>query len=265
MKLVKITDNNIILDEIKKLVDLCYTNLQIIDELKKSNIQLSVSTICKIKKKLNIKSLSRSKKCAIYKCLNCGIDFKCYINDNRKYCSRKCSVIINNSMRKHSIETKEKISKSLIKSYSSRVDINKNNKNNSTHRKCRNCDSIVSFRKIICETCRVSYYKYYRKLANFDFNVYDYPDEFNIDIIKKYGWYLPSNKGNNLGGVSRDHLYSVKYGFLNKVPLDIIKHPANCQIILHKDNNTKKTKCEISIDELLDRIRIWDIKYNKKF
>ena len=75
--------------------------------------------------------------------------------------------------------------------------------------------------------------------------------------MEKYGWYSPSNKNNNLLGVSKDHLYSVKDGFLNVIDPSIIKHPANCKLMLHKDNNSKGYKSIITLDELLDRIKKW--------
>jgi len=57
--------------------------------------------------------------------------------------------------------------------------------------------------------------------------------------------------------VSKDHIYSVKDGFINNISPDIIKHPANCQLLKHTDNNIKKTKSEITIEELLMKIKIW--------
>jgi len=93
--------------------------------------------------------------------------------------------------------------------------------------------------------------------SKFDFNVYEYPNKFDLDLIKKYGWYSASNRGNNLNGVSRDHMFSVKDGFKLKISPDIMKHPANCKLMIHKDNNLKKTNSTITIDELLERIKNW--------
>ncbi len=101
----------------------------------------------------------------------------------------------------------------------------------------------------------------YKLNCRFCFNLRNFPDEFDFQLIKKYGWYKPSNRGNNLGGVSRDHMVSIKYGFLNTIDTKVISHPANCRLIIHNDNVSKGKKCFITIDQLNDRIRIWDQKY----
>ena len=99
--------------------------------------------------------------------------------------------------------------------------------------------------------------KRYRQLCEFNFSLNDYPDRFDFELIKKYGWYSPTNKNNNLGGVSRDHIYSISDGFQNNINPKIIAHPANCKLILHSDNQKKKTKSEITLNELLDKIKNW--------
>lgn len=103
----------------------------------------------------------------------------------------------------------------------------------------------------------------YRTMSLFKFSLKDFPDEFDFDLIRKYGFYSPKNKKNNLGGVSRDHLVSVKYGFENNVDPRIIGHPANCELRIHNENISKGTKCKISLEDLMERIKRWDIKYKK--
>ena len=97
----------------------------------------------------------------------------------------------------------------------------------------------------------------YRQRCNFDFKFEDNPDKFDLRLVEEHGWYSPSNKGNNLNGVSRDHMVSVRRGFELGIDPDIIKHPANCKLLLHKDNQSKKDKSSISIEELLERIKCW--------
>lgn len=84
---------------------------------------------------------------------------------------------------------------------------------------------------------------------------------FDFSIIEKYGWYSPSNKRNNLGGVSRDHIYSVMEGFKNNIDSKILSHPANCQLMIHNDNISKGNKSSITLEELLEKIKEWDKKY----
>ena len=103
----------------------------------------------------------------------------------------------------------------------------------------------------------------YRQLCEFKFSLSKYSKEFDFDLIKKYGWYKPKNKGNNLGGVSRDHMYSVKEGFKNNINPDIIAHPSNCQLMIQNENSKKKHKSSITFEELELRIKDWDKKYKK--
>jgi hypothetical protein len=101
----------------------------------------------------------------------------------------------------------------------------------------------------------------YRADCAFKFNLKDYPNEFDFALIENFGWYSAKNRGNNLAGVSRDHMVSVKYGFDNNVDPAIIAHPANCRLMQHSSNSSKCGTCSITLDELLHRIKEWDNKY----
>ena len=106
-------------------------------------------------------------------------------------------------------------------------------------------------------------FRKYRVDAAFTFSLKDFPNEFDFSLIETYGWYKAKNRGNNLSGVSRDHMYSVKDGFLNNVDPKIVAHPANCRLIRQGDNASKKDKSCITLEQLLERIKIWDQKYKK--
>jgi len=97
----------------------------------------------------------------------------------------------------------------------------------------------------------------YRQQCLFKFDVNDYPDKFNLQLIEDAGWYKPSNRGNNLSGVSRDHMVSIRHGFDNGIDPDIIAHPANCDILHQSKNASKGLQSSITLEELLDRIRNW--------
>lgn len=105
----------------------------------------------------------------------------------------------------------------------------------------------------------------YKLDCQFKFNVYHYPDEFDISLVETFGWYTcPSNKRKgtlNVTGVSRDHLYSISDGFKNKIDPSIISHPANCIITIHTDNVSKGPKSSITLDELMKRVSKWNEKY----
>jgi hypothetical protein len=76
-------------------------------------------------------------------------------------------------------------------------------------------------------------------------------------IITEHGIFHSTK---NSKGVVRDHAYSRRSGFDNSVFPEILRHPENCQIILHRDNVVKQ-QCKsvdsdsISIEELFDKIQ----------
>jgi len=102
----------------------------------------------------------------------------------------------------------------------------------------------------------------YRQLCEFKFSVKDYPEEFNLKLIQEHGWYQAANRGNNLNGVSRDHIISVKFGFENDIDPKLIAHPANCRLMRHTSNQKKNIYSNMSLEELKERIEQWDEKYS---
>jgi hypothetical protein len=97
----------------------------------------------------------------------------------------------------------------------------------------------------------------YRQLCEFKFNVYHFPNKFDLTLIEKFGWYKAKNRGDNPNGISRDHMFSIKEGYLNNIDPFIISHPANCMLMKNDENNKKKTKCSITLEELKKRIDDW--------
>lgn len=95
---------------------------------------------------------------------------------------------------------------------------------------------------------------YYYSECQFKFG-FSFPNIQGYDLIKQYGIYSSTN---NLGGVSRDHIVSISYGWEHKIPPEMISHPANCQIVRHIDNIHKSTRCSITVDELANRIKLWE-------
>ena len=82
-------------------------------------------------------------------------------------------------------------------------------------------------------------------------------EQENVYFSKK-----AKNKGDNPNGVSRDHMYSVMEGYRNNIDPSIISHPANCKLLLQKNNASKFDGSSITFEELLDRIEKWNKKYN---
>jgi len=193
-------------------------------------------------------------------CKNCDIQFDTHITNGKIFCSSSCSAIYNNKKRTLSDETKSKISNTLK---------NKPKKDklikNKICKVCKVCKvrEINEKHKRICNNCKLDYYEYYRPSCVFNFNPYDFPEEFNLNLVKNNGWYSPSNKKNNLYGVSKDHKLSIMDGYRNKINTNIISHPANCELILFSDNSVKKDKSSITLNELLKKIEEWNVKYGK--
>lgn len=103
--------------------------------------------------------------------------------------------------------------------------------------------------------------KYYRSRCAFQFALSDYPEEFDFSLVEKYGWYSAKNHGDNLEGVSRDHIVSVRYGFDNKIDPEIISHPANCRLLPHNQNVSKGADSGMTVEDLLVKIEAWNLKY----
>lgn len=214
-----------------------------------------------------------------FKCKQCGKLFIGYINSDSKFCSKSCSASFNNLGKIKSEETKKKIalankgkkhSEESIDKRSGKNNVNyidgrslKNNTNKkdkvNNKRKCKYCCNynIEKKHKAICDDCRVDYYEVYRPSCEFKFDIKKCKDKFDFRLVEQHGWYSPSNKGNNLNGVSRDHMYCVRDGFINKIDPEIIRHPANCNLMKHTDNNLKNYTSSITLDELLKRIEEW--------
>jgi hypothetical protein len=191
---------------------------------------------------------------------NCGKELP-YKKRKNKYCSKSCSVTIINTER--TCTWGHKISQGIKKHIENNVILKV--------KTCKFCGEKINGRLKYCgEECRKNFkrrntneFQKYKLDSRFKFNLADYPSEFDFSLIEKYGWYKPTNKGNNLSGVSRDHKISIVYGFTNNIDSKIISHPANCQLMKHSENISKHKGNSITIEELINQIKIWDIKYKK--
>jgi hypothetical protein len=198
------------------------------------------------------------------------IDFE---KKDNHFCSHSCSAKANNGKRDYNWT--DKISegvKRFINDNGYFGVLLKNTNIEKIEKKCPNCNKFFSKKnnKYCNNSCRREFerknmdeYKKYRNDSNFNFNLADYVDEFDFTLIEKYGWYSPTNKNNNLGGVSRDHMFSVREGFEKGIDPKIISHPANCRLIIHTENISKNKKSIITIEELLDRIQKFEEKYKR--
>ncbi len=167
---------------------------------------------------------------AITNCLFCGKSLKGLSGSNRKFCAHPCSASYNNKKR-------------LVK--------------------CADCLKSKDVR-FCSDKCRDEFikekidYAQYWEMCRFNFNFGDYPEEFDFVLLKKHGMY----SSENINGVGRDHMISSRYGFDNKIDPEIIKHPANCRLMIQRKNSSKGIGCAITISELLERIKVWNEKYS---
>ncbi len=191
------------------------------------------------------------------KCKHCQSILE-YQKRKNKYCSRSCAAKVSNQViRKRGPSATDKPPFSTIKFVLC--------KHTGQYYSNRNTDG--SFRK--CSPyIKTDKEKYYSD-ARFKFNVYLFPEEFDLTLIEQHGWYTcpgKKRKGQtkNTTGVSRDHIVSVSYGFANNIDPKIISHPANCRLMLHSENKNKSSKCNLTIHQLLLKIEDWNRKYTER-
>lgn len=181
-----------------------------------------------------------------------------YDRRKNKYCSRSCAAKISNKIaRKRGPTAVEKVLCSNIK-FILCTHTNQYYSNKNPDGSTRRCSPYI-------KTFKEKYYV----AARFKFNVYHYPEEFDLSMIEKHGWYTCpglKRKGQlkNTLGISRDHIISVSYGFANNIDAKIISHPANCRLMLQAANKIKSNKCGITLDQLLEKIEAWNKKYTER-
>lgn len=207
------------------------------------------------------------------KCEYCENDFE-YNFQSQKYCSVSCG----NHNRVVSEETKRKISASVsklprkIKKTPTKALYN--SKKNKIDKKlvgefsklyickCKNCSFIGSYRSQTgyCHNCKHCYTENGRAKFIFTFNVYHYPDLFDLEFINKHGWRKTKGNNININGVSRDHKVSVRDAIKYNYDPYYIKHPLNCEIMLHEQNQQKGTNSSISYEELIKLVDDYESK-----
>ena len=185
------------------------------------------------------------------KCEYCKVDFE-YNFPTQQYCSVSCG----NSARTHSDETKKKISNSLkgkTRSLVPTISLYRHTYNDFSTIKtcsCKHCGFTGSYRiqQLYCDNCKDMYYTG-RSCYIFTFNIYNYPDLFDLDLINTVGWFNPTSK--DLDGLSRDHRVSVNESIKNNYNPYYIKHPLNCEILPMRDNLHKHIGSSITYEELV--------------
>ena len=258
--------------------------------------QLLISTKEKISEKIKQSNINKNGEIKEFtvKCYNCGKEFIVkerefkFPQKEHYYCSSECNhahnKFIENIGQKISDGFKNK-SEKYKKYYKERYGHEYNEYNENNIRICPICGKEFRGYSDYCsQKCARKYSLYeripqilklqddkkieeikkiYKRYCQFTFNLKEFPNEYDFDLIKKYGWYKAKNKGNNLNGVSRDHKYSCNEAFKNLIDPYIISHPANCQLLRHNENVSKLDNCSISLNELKNNIKEWNVKYGE--
>jgi len=231
------------------------------------------------------------------KCKHCDIP----LTKPGQFCSSSCSCVFNNKRRDPSIYEKgnPKRSETLKKKFNDHVEffigppnpspdrIKHNNssrlsKQTERQRKRLEENTKFEFCKVSfqeCSVCHINFLvdgygkrKYCKKCKEntrnymtdyyFKFNVFHFPDLFDLDLLKQKGFYgCNGHSGrNNPDGLSRDHRVSVREAIENKYEKYFIKHPINCQLIPQKENLKKYTRSSISYQQLIEEVEAYDLK-----
>lgn len=197
-------------------------------------------------------------------CKNCNKEIGIFKENTRYFCSRNCSASFMNKLR--TPESRKKQSETVKKTLLQKGFILKENRIKSKRKEsippifknCKSCKKeLYNTYKFICDDCKNLYYKYYRTECNFKFSIKKYSylfSEEDINLLIDKGMYSASNKGNNKEGISRDHKFSVKNGFILFIKSFIIAHPANCKLLIHTENQKKNSKSSIFLNDLYQDI-----------
>lgn len=225
-------------------------------------------------------------------CKGCECELDWFKRDCN-FCSHSCAAIFNkDKIPKVSEETKNKIKQSLSKYFKhTKEDFLSNfvgpvfvkvlgNKPKRLplpcetdgeysiiyHCKCKFCQTRFIKRTPIriCAACKDAQNKL-RMDYRFTFNVFDYPELFDLTLLAEVGWYGPRGKSGkwNPAGLSRDHKISVSAAIKHSYNPFYISHPLNCDLMPHTQNNMKKQKCSISYDELKSLVDEFERVKNK--
>lgn len=206
-------------------------------------------------------SLSRPKVIYNNKCLVCDTEFSVSYKD-QKFCSRSCSSKYNNTNKVKSKETILKISNTLkLNSLSKKKIVGEFSRVKTC--KCQSCGTIGIYRKQqrYCNNCSHMYSESGRAKFAFTFNVYNHPDLFDLSLIETYGWRKTKGKNKNTNGISRDHKVSVRDSIKYNYDSYYIKHPLNCELMRHNDNQSKGTKSSITYEELVKLVNDYDASH----
>lgn len=107
----------------------------------------------------------------------------------------------------------------------------------------------------------------YKNLSNWNRRMFDsIEDENQLELLKTLGVF---NCRTNKKGIVRDHIFSRLDGFEQGVFPEILRHPANCQVLTHSDNCAKKAsryrdRSDITLEQLFERIESYTREWHEQ-
>lgn len=84
--------------------------------------------------------------------------------------------------------------------------------------------------------------------------------KFGTDFLERI---KNSSKLGNKLKLTIDHRLSRNDGFINGIPVEVLSHICNLEIITFSANSSKNSKSSISLENLLNEIEIFDKQFNK--
>jgi hypothetical protein len=93
------------------------------------------------------------------------------------------------------------------------------------------------------------------KQCEFDLSQREMTQIPGFNLVIKHGMYHPVNNPN---GAVRDHILSRAEAYQKRYDPSHIRHPANCQFITNLENIKKNCHSDITYEQLLERISLWE-------
>ena len=170
-----------------------------------------------------------------------------YHQRNNTFCNSSCAARFNNTGRPRpkTEETKAKIRNTHLSKP-------KSQKHQELQKQKQELQNTVFTRVYLCRCkfCSAEFYKpsrfkicigcvdkhsRARDAYRFKFNVYHYPDLFDLTLISTFGWYSQGGrkKTKNTNGIVRDHKVSVSEAIKHGYDPYYISHPLNCELMIY--------------------------------
>lgn len=123
--------------------------------------------------------------------------------------------------------------------------------------KCKHClrAFVTRKRQMYCTEHLSLYERGAKTPFQFNFNINDYPDLFDLEQIAKIGWYNP-HTGHI--GLTRDHKISICDAIRFNYDPYYISHPINCEIVSQRQNASKGRKSAMSYEDLVKKVKEYD-------